>query len=113
MANLDVKALATDMLTAEGSALQRAGERARTYATAELGKLAASVAEVGTLLAAGRITGDDAQRLVTMQKNAARAVLAATEVMGAVAADGLLAGALSAVAHKVNDALGFPLLPAP
>ena len=110
MVELDVKALAAQMLEAASAALEGKPSVAKTYAEMEFKKLAATAASIQTAKLADEIDEEDARILMDMQKNATRAVLLAVEGLGAIAAQQAINAAVDAVKGPVNGVLGFALL---
>ena len=107
---LDAPRLATEMVNAAKAVLSDKWSEIEEYARTELRKLADTLALIERLLAAGRITPEQARLHLEIQKNAGRAVLLTVEGLGVLAAEEALDRALAAVRHAVNTALKFALL---
>jgi len=98
------------MATAAAGVLGSKWPGVRSFATTEFQKIAQTVASIGTQVASGEISTDQAAILLDMQENASRAVLASLEGMTLIAAEQAINAALAAVKGVVNTFVGFALI---
>ncbi len=107
---LDAQALGGAMLEAMKPVLTKYWGEVRDYAETEAGKMAATLANITTLRVTNKISDEQAQALLEMQKHSMQAVLLAIEGIGLIAAQNAINAGLGAVKTVVNKAIGFPLL---
>lgn len=107
---IDAPRLAAQMVAAARAALGDRWPEIEDYARTELRKLADTIAMIERLLAAGRITPEQARLHLEIQKNAGRAVFLTVQGLGVLAAEEALDRALAAVKDAVNAALRLTLL---
>ena len=107
---LDVKKLTDDMAGKMKPILGQRWDEVQKYAKEEAAKMAAVLAKIELQKLNGTISEQQASILLDMQKNASRAVLAAMEGVGEMAAVQALNAALESLKEPINQALGFKLL---
>jgi hypothetical protein len=107
---LDVNAIAQAMGKALFDSLKTSVPDIKEYATQEAKKFAQSLAMIEALKVAGKITEQEAQLHLDIQKNASRMVLLTVKGLGAVAVESALNAALGVVKQAVNTAVGFALV---
>lgn len=107
---LNAQDLVGPMLNAIKPVLQKYWGDVRDYAETETDKMAATLANIARLKAAGAINEHQAQALLEMQRQAMQAVLLAVEGIGLIAAQNAINAALGAVKDVVNGSIGFALL---
>lgn len=101
----DTKAAAEQLATSLLPALKDGGAKAAALGQAEARKLAASVATVGELYAAGHIDEDEAKVLLRVQRDASESVLASLVEVGRVAVHRAIALGLEELIDMAGDAL--------
>lgn len=102
--------LAGSMIGAAKVTLDRDWKRARAFAEPELSRLAQTLADIGRLLAEGKITELEARSLFEIHKNTTRTVLLTVKGLGLLAVENAINAALGAVQGAVNGALGIALI---
>jgi hypothetical protein len=107
---LDVQKIANDVMEKMKPVLGKRWGDVQQYAQGEAAKIGAVLAKIEMEKLNGTISEQQAHILFDMQKNASRAVLAAVEVVGEMAAAEALSAALEALKDPINKALGFKLL---
>jgi hypothetical protein len=107
---LDPKILVSQIVDAMRRTLGKAWSDAQDYAQTEAEKVALTLANIERLSAAGKITKQQAEALLDMQKHATRAVLLTMEGIGLVAAQNAINAALAAVGGVVNKALPWKIV---
>ncbi len=105
-----VPGLAQAMVAAAEASLGADLPRARDYARPEFQRLLQAAADIGALVAAGKVSDAEARSLFDIHRNTARMVLLSVEGMGLLAAENALNSALGAARDAVNGALGFVLI---
>lgn len=105
-----VAELVASMLNAAKGSLGKDWPKARDFAESELPKLARSLADIGGLLAQGKITEVEARSLLEIHKNTTRTVLLTVKGLGLLAVENAINAALGAVKDAVNGAVGLALL---
>lgn len=98
------------ILAAVKPILTKSWGEVKEYAEGEAAKMAETLATIAQLRAAGKINDEQAQALLSMQKNAMQAVLLTVEGIGLIAAQRAVNAALAAVKDTVNGVLPVPLL---
>ena len=102
---VNVEQLAQQMVAEGRSILGDAWVDARAYAEPELKKIALSVGEIELALQRKEISQEEASIMLDMQKNASRAVLMATKVIGALLAERVVGAALALAGGALDQAL--------
>lgn len=110
MAKLNVTQLAKDMTGAFKGELSAKWPDIKAYAESEAKKLAESFKMIETLKLEKKITKEQADLHLQIQKNSTRMALLTLEDMGLLAVEAAINAALAAVKTAVNTALGFALL---
>lgn len=108
--NIDVDQIAATMIGAAREAVGDRWPQMRAIAETEFRLLAASLAEVGKLVAEGKIDEKRAQQHAQFHQIAARSVLVTTQGLGILAAEQALTAGVRSVAKIINGALKFALL---
>jgi hypothetical protein len=98
------------MVDAAAKVLGTKWKKARAFAEPEFTKIAQTIATIQASRLAGSLSEAQARLLLDMQRNASRSVLLAVEVVGVVAAEEAINGALAVVRKAVNRAVGFTLI---
>jgi hypothetical protein len=109
MASIDAGKLVAEMGSAAAKVLKEKWPAVRSFTETELRKIAETVLSIEAGVAAGTTTAADAQVLLDMQSNAARAVLLAAEGMSALAAEQAINAALDVAKAALNAALKIPI----
>ena len=109
MASIDLAQVAKDVLGAMTVAIKGASPEVAALARAESAKIAASIAQIGELRAAGIIDDEEMALHLDIQRNASRAVLMAVKGIGIVTAERAVNAAISVAVAAVNPALGLAL----
>lgn len=107
---LDAGKLGKDILGALKAAFQDKWPEMKEYGEAEAKKLAQTLVMIEALRAAGKISEEQAQLQLNIQKNASRTVLLTLEGLGLLAAEAAINAALDVVKEAVNTAVGFVLV---
>jgi hypothetical protein len=107
---LDAAALAVSMIAAAKGQLKKKWPLVREYAESEARKTAETLVMIEKLYAAGKISKEEADLLLKMQRNSANAVLLAVKGMGLLAAEQAINAAVDAVRTVVNKSIGFALI---
>jgi predicted transcriptional regulator len=110
MPGIDLGNLLPAMLKAAEGSLGTSWGAVRDYAKMEFTKIVQTIADIDQMKRDGKITLEEAQSLLDMQKHATRAVMLAVETMGVVAVEKAINAALGAVRDVVNKAVGWSLL---
>lgn len=106
----DVEGTAKEMIGVAAAKLGPKWSEVRALAEPEFKKIAMTIATIEAGRLSGTITAEQARLLLEMQKNASRAVLLAVEVIGLLAAEDIIQGALAIVGGVVNKAVGMTLI---
>jgi len=107
---LDPSQIAAAMLKAAKHSLASDWPKARAYAEQEFKRLAQSLADIGTLVAAGTVNEQQARALVQIHKNTTLTVMLTIEGLGIIAVENAINAALAAVTTAVNKAVGLTVL---
>lgn len=107
---LDFGKIGTDMGAAFLNSLKNKAPDIEDYAKSEGMKMAQCLATIASLVAAGKISEDEAKVHLDIQKQAARAILLTVEGLGALAVEAAINAALGVAKDVVNSALGFVLI---
>ena len=107
---IDVDQIAATMIGAAREAVGDRWPQLQAIAETEFRRLAASMADVGRLVAEGKIDEKRARQHAQVHQMAARSVLVTTEGLGILAAEQALTAGIRSVARIVNGALKFALL---
>ncbi|HEU4603169.1 MAG TPA: hypothetical protein VFS24_14440 [Steroidobacteraceae bacterium] len=107
---LDAGQLSKMMITAARGQLKKKWPLVREYAESEARKTAETIAMIEKLHASDKISEEEAQLLLQMQRNSANAVLLTVKGMGLLAAEQAINAAVDAVRTVVNEAVGFALI---
>ncbi|MFZ5957818.1 hypothetical protein ACOXVJ_09930 [Pseudomonas knackmussii] len=110
MAKIEVDNILPSMTAAAKVEFSKKWPAIRSYAEAELRKLAQTLVQIEALRAEGKISEGEAGVLLEMQKNTARAVMLAVKGMSLILVEAALNAALDAIKDIINGALGFILL---
>jgi hypothetical protein len=110
MAELSVGDLVSDMLQAVKASLGKDYSKAKDFARPEVQRLARSVVEIAKLVAAGKVTKQQAKSLVAIHKNTTRVVFLTIEGLGIIAVENALNAAIGAIRDTVNGAVKFALI---
>jgi len=108
--SLDAGQLATTMIAAAKGQLKKKWPSVREYAESEARKTAETLVMIERLSALGKISKEEADLLLQMQRNSANAVLLTVKGMGLLAAEEAINAAVGAVKTTVNKAVGFALI---
>lgn len=108
--SLEVNALADQLRGVLKTELRTYWPEIKEYARAESLKLAQTLAMIETLRSLGKLTTQQAELHLQIQKNAMRSVLLTVEGLGLLAAEQAINQALALVKDQVNAAVGFGLL---
>lgn len=111
MADIDLKAVASDIAAVLSQELGSGADKVQSYARSEGEKLAVSLAQIGELRAKNVINDEEMRLHLNIQKNATRAILMAIQGISIIAAERAINAALKVVAGALNTALGVDLLP--
>ncbi|MDI6765423.1 MAG: hypothetical protein QME52_01120 [Bacteroidota bacterium] len=98
------------MIDAVRDALDKKVPEIRDYAESEGKKLGECIITIEKMYIEGKISQEQAQLLLDIQKNAMRTVLLTVEGIGILAAEQAINAALNVVKDTVNTALGFTLI---
>ena len=107
---LDVEKLGKEMARAALEAVGAASGELAHYFEQEFQNLLKVIAQIEVEYAAGRLSQENARRLVEMQLGAARSVLLTSKGLAVLAAENAVNAALTVARVTVNAALGFALL---
>ena len=110
MAELSVGDLVSDMLQAVKASLGKDYSKAKDFARPEVQRLARSVVDIARLVAAGKVTKQQAKSLVAIHKNTTRVVFLTIEGLGIIAVENALNAAIGAIRNTVNGAVKFALI---
>jgi hypothetical protein len=110
MAELSVGDLVSDMLQAVKASLGKDYSKAKDFARPEVQRLARSVVDIAKLVAAGKVTKQQAKSLVAIHKNTTRVVFLTIEGLGIIAVENALNAAIGAIRDTVNGAVKFALI---
>ena len=110
MAELSVGDLVSDMLQAVKASLGKDYSKAKDFARPEVQRLARSVVDIAKLVAAGKVTKQQAKALVAIHKNTTRVVFLTIEGLGIIAVENALNAAIGAIRSAVNRAVRFALI---
>jgi hypothetical protein len=110
MAELSVGDLVSDMLQAVKASLGKDYSKAKDFARPEVQRLARSLVDIAKLVAAGKVTKQQAKSLVAIHKNTTRVVFLTIEGLGIIAVENALNAAIGAVRSAVNGAVKFALI---
>lgn len=98
------------MMAAARQSLDRDWGQAEDYAKPELKRLAASLADIAKLHAAGKVNKRQAKALLRIHSNTTQTVLLTINGLGVVAVEDAINAALGAARDVVNTAVGFRLV---
>lgn len=107
---LDTNALAEQLRGVLKGELRTFWPEIKEYAKTESLKLAQTLAMIETLRSLGKLTTQQAELHLQIQKNAMRSVLLTVEGLGLLAVESAINAALQVVKDTVNTAVGFPLI---
>lgn len=107
---LDTTALINDMLGAAKNNLGKFWKDAKPFAEGETLNMANKLLLIEKLKLEGKITKEEAQLHIEIQKGAFRTVLMSIKGLGLIAVESTINAALGAVAKTVNKAIGWGLL---
>lgn len=107
---LDVEKLVKDMTDGAAKELARKWPKARAFAEPQLRRLADELARIEALRAVAKITPEDAQDQIELQKEAFRSVMSTVEGIAELVVERTLNAALAAIRAPVEKILGFPLV---
>lgn len=110
MEKLNVNQLAKEMTAAFKGELSSKWPDIKAYAESEAKKLAQSVKMIETLKIENKITNEQADLHLQIQKNSTRMTLLTLEDMSLLTVEAAINAALSVVKTAVNSALGFALI---
>jgi len=110
MAELSVGDLVSDMLQAVKASLGKDYSKVKDFARPEVQRLARSVVDIAKLVAAGKVTKQQAKSLVAIHKNTTRVVFLTIEGLGIIAVENALNAAIGAIRDTVNGAVKFALI---
>ena len=110
MAELSVGDLVNDMLQAVKASLGKDYSKAKDFARPEVQRLARSLVDIAKLVAAGKVTKQQAKSLVAIHKNTTRVVFLTIEGLGIIAVENALNAAIGAIRDTVNGAVKFALI---
>ena len=108
--SLDTSALAEQLRGVLKGELRTFWPEIKEYAKTESLKLAQTLAMIETLRSLGKLSPQQAELHLQIQKNAMRSVLLTVEGLGLLAAEQAINQALALVKDQVNAAVGFALL---
>jgi hypothetical protein len=103
----ELEKLAKEMIHEAKGVLGHAWPQVRAFAEAEMKKIALSVLAIEEALAKGELTEPEARALLDIQKNASRAVLTASKVVGIVEAEKAINAALAILTGPLKKVLGI------
>lgn len=106
---LEVEKLVKDMTDGAARVLATKWPKARAFAEPQIRKLVEEIARIEALRSAGKITVDDAQDRIAMQKEALQSVMSTVDGIAVLAVERAVNAALAAIRAPVEKALGFPL----
>jgi hypothetical protein len=102
--------ITSKMIIAVKDILENKALEIRDYAETEGKKLGECIISIEKMYVEGKISQEQAQLLLDVQKNAMRTVLLTVEGIGILAAEQAINAALNIVKDTVNTALGFTLI---
>ncbi|HYC91873.1 MAG TPA: hypothetical protein VEO54_21855 [Thermoanaerobaculia bacterium] len=106
----DVQALGSEMIAAARTALADRAPALEALAEMELRRLAGVLAEIGGLLAKGRIEKKRARGLIEIHRFTTRSVLLSLEGIGLLAADQAMKAVMRVAGAVLNRVVGFKVL---
>jgi hypothetical protein len=106
----DVEALGREMIAAARTALAGRAPALQALAEMELRQLAATLAEIGRLLAKGDIEKKRAQALIELHRSTVRSALLSMEGLAILAADQAMKAVMRVAGAVLNRAVGFKVL---
>ena len=107
---VDSSSLVPKMLSAAAGVIGPKWSEAQDYAKSEFLKISQSILFIEEQLALDKMTREQAQLHLDLQKNASRAVLLTLEGLGILGAEAAINAALGAIKDVVNGALKFTLI---
>ena len=107
---LSASQLGKDILGAFKGVLSQKWPDLKEYGEAESKKLAQTLVMIESLHVSGKITDEQAELHLQIQKNATRMVLLTLEGLGILAVEAAINSALDVVKQTVNTAVGFALI---
>ena len=110
MPTLNAQSLLQDMLQAAKGSLSDKWPSVRDLATSSLKKIAISLVEIEKMKLDGTITEEQANLMVSMDKNTFKIVMLTVEGLGLLAVEDVLNAALNIIRDTVNTAIGFAIL---
>ena len=108
--SLETNALADQLRGVLKNELRTFWPEIKEYAKTESLKLAQTLAMIETLRSLGKLSTQQAELHLQIQKNAMRSVLLTVEGLGLLAVESAINAALALVKDQVNAAVGFGLL---
>ena len=108
--SLEVNALADQLRGVLKTELRTDWPEIKEYAKTESAKLAQTLVMIETLRTVGKLSDQQAELHLQIQKNAMRSVLLTVEGLGLLAVEHAINAALGLVKDQVNAAVGFALL---
>ena len=108
--SLETNALADQLRGVLKTELRTYWPEIKEYAKAESAKLAQTLVMIETLRTVGKLSDQQAELHLQIQKNAMRSVLLTVEGLGLLAVEHAINTALALVKDQVNAAVGFALL---
>jgi hypothetical protein len=110
MPDLSVSDLLADMLGAVKTSLGKDLSKAKDFARPELQRLARSLVDVAKLVAAKKVTRQQARSLVEIHRNTTKIVLLTIEGLGIIAVENALNAAFDVIRTTVNRVVKFALV---
>ena len=108
--SLDVNELAQTMIGAARDAVSDRWPQIQDLAELEFQRLAMSIADIGSLVAAGKIDESRARQHAHIHQITARSIISTVEGLGLHTAEQALTAGIRSVAKVVNGAVRFALL---
>lgn len=108
--NLNLPALAKDMLSAAKPILENYWKEVRPYLEKESKNFLQNLAMIAKLKTQGKISKEEALLHIQIQRNSFRTVLMAVEGLGILMVENILNAAIGAIRKAVNTAIGWTLL---
>lgn len=107
---IDVSDIFQKMLQAAADSLEGKWPSIKDFAETEVKNLAETLALIVRLKTEGKITEEQAQLHLQIQKNTTRMVLLTAEGLALLAVEAAINAALNVVKETVNSAIGFALI---
>ncbi len=107
---LDITVLLNQMVGAAEASLGANWPGIKDLATSSLKGIAQNLVDIEQMKLTGTISEEKANLLISMQKNAAKMVIATEIGLGLLAAEAAINAALDAVKTAVNSAIGWSVL---